>query len=468
MKITLYRTFPPHIQKFVRALYSLVPFQLRMGRGYRQTMKLIRAQEFWNRKQIKEWQLANLKKIVSYAFESVPGYRQIYREAGVSPSELNTLEDIRHFPFVSKELLRDNLREFTSDRIPKWKLLYRTTGGSTGIPFGFNILQADIEREAAFLHNAWARAGWQRGEMSALLRGAFVGSEKEIWEYDPFLKDLRLSSYFLNARTYSRFLEILSLKKPVHLQAYPSAATIFADLVLRNNDAGKLRFKLLLLGSENLYDWQKTKIMAAFPESRIFSWYGHAEQVLFAPMCEHSGNLHLDPFYGFAEILDRQDKETEAGATGELVGTSFWNLATPFIRYRTMDMARKGALECSECGRNYQLLSSIDGRLQELIVTKSGRFISMTALNMHSNVFDNVKQFQFRQTQAGKVTFNIVKNINYSNHDAENIRKELLKKLGTDVDLELAYVNKIEIPQSGKFRFLIQELPVAYGDHARH
>ncbi len=467
MKIMLYRLLPDPIQKAIRRSYSLLPINLRTGKTYNATRSFLASSEKWSVDEIRRWQFEKFKGLVIHAFHTAPGYQQLYRENGVSPDDIRNLADIRKLPFVTKELLRDNIDDFTSRSVPQWKRLYRTTGGSTGIPFGFYLLQEDIEREMAFLNSAWSRAGWRLGDVSAVLRGAFIGTENEISEYDPFLRDLRLSTYYLNEKTYQDYKDKLLGSRARHLQAYPSAAMLFADLIIRNGDQGKFPFKLLLLGSENLYDWQKEKILAAFPGSRIFAWYGHAEQVLFAPMCEHSERFHLDPFYGFAEVLNEGGSEAEEGETGELVGTSLWNVVTPFIRYRTMDLAKKGASACSDCGRQFQLLDSIQGRLQELIVTKSGRYISMTAINMHSDIFDNVKQFQFRQSEAGKVTFNIVRSPAYSEDDTRRIHSELMKKLGSDMEMEIRFVDSIEIPKSGKFRFLIQELPISYGDHER-
>ena len=53
-------------------------------------------------------QLKRLKEIVKYAYDRVPFYRKKYDEAGVKPSDIKTLEDIRKLPFVTKSDLRDN------------------------------------------------------------------------------------------------------------------------------------------------------------------------------------------------------------------------------------------------------------------------------------------------------------------------------------------------------------------------
>ena len=163
------------------------------------------------------------------------------------------------------------------------------------------------------------------------------------------------------------------------------------------------------------------------------------------------------------EIIGRDGNRVVNDEVGEIVATGLNNFVCPLIRYRTMDMAVPLSAKC-ECGRNYALLKSVEGRLQELIITGTGRLISMAAINMHSGVFDNVKQFQFYQEKEGEVVFNIVKKETYTNHDTEYIRRELHKKLGDDVNLVIQHVVHIPRTQGGKYRFLIQKLPTEFGD----
>ncbi len=464
MKIALYRALPRPLREFSRWAYSLLPAGIRLGKTYRATKRFLADAQYWDRARIRQWQWEKMKDLLQLAFTHVRGYRLLYADAGVKLDDIRSLEDVHRLPFVDKEMLRDNLEDFTDQRVPAWKRLYRTTGGSTGIPFGFYLMQDNIERELAFLHSAWERVSWNVGTMSAVLRGAFIGSEQDFFSFDPLLNELLLSTYYLTGATYATYRRKLLELKPSVLQAYPSAANIFADLVIEREDTGMFPFHLLLLGSENLYNWQREKIRKAFPAAKQFSWYGHAEQVLFAPACESTEQFHLDPFYGYAEILNAADKEAGQGTMGELVGTSFWNLVTPMIRYRTMDVARRGTSGCGACGRQYDLLETIEGRLQEFIVTWSGRYISMTQLNMHDAVFDHVRQFQFFQQEAGKVMLRLVPREHFSDGDRIVIHKTISHKLGSDAELQIALVDRIETPQSGKFRFLIQQLPIKYGD----
>jgi phenylacetate-CoA ligase len=464
MSTFLRRQIPRPLRRLARVFIGIIGPRYRLGRHYKEVQRLLHSAQWWDSDTIKAWQLQRLKQIVEYAFKNVPGYYHLYKKAGLHPSDIQTLEDVRLLPYVTKEMLRDNLTEFSSRAIPKRCRLYATTGGSTGVPFGFFQTAVNGQIEDAFMHLGWKRVGWELGDRSAVLTGAFVGSAAKFWKYDNYERTLLLSSYYLIEDSYDRYVRKLLQYKPSHLRAYPSVATILSDLVLTKGDVGKIPLKTIFLGSENVYDWQKRKLQSAFPEARIFAWYGHAEQVILTAMCEYSDQYHVWPFYGLTELCDEEGVEVSVGEAGELVGTSFWNFVTPFIRYRTQDLAKKGNSRCDQCGRRFPLLESVEGRLQELIVTRNGRHISMTAMNMHSDIFDNVKQFQFHQMAPGKVSFRIVRKDSYTEKDTERIYTKLLQKLGPDMELDIVFVEVIDKTQNGKFRFLKQELDVRYGD----
>jgi phenylacetate-CoA ligase len=435
----------------------------RLGKGYWRLKALLGEAQWWDRERIEAWQLERLRAIVRYAYENVPGYYFLYRDAGSGPGDVISLADIRLFPLVTKELLRDNPNDFTARHVPSWRLRYVTTGGSTGIPFGFYQTGANLWTESAFIHSSWERVGWRLGDTSGVLRGAFVGSEEQFWDYDPVNRELLLSTYYLTERTYPKYLKKIEEFHPRHLQAYPSAVTILADLLIEHGDVGRVNFRTILLGSENIYEWQKERLRKAFPGAQLFGWYGHAEQAVLAPWCENTKVYHAWPFYGLTEVVEGE-REVNRGEIGEIVGTSFWNYVTPFIRYRTMDRARKGEWGCERCKRQFLMLESIEGRLQEMVVTGTGRYISMTALNMHSDVFDHVRQFQFYQDIPGKVVFRVMRKDSYTEQNTHRIYQELGKKLGDDMQLEVVFVDAIPRTTGGKYRFLEQKLGIRYGE----
>jgi phenylacetate-CoA ligase len=138
--------------------------------------------------------------------------------------------------------------------------------------------------------------------------------------------------------------------------------------------------------------------------------------------------------------------------------------ATPFIRYRTEDLAVFKGSTCEKCGRPYQIWERIEGRLQELVATKTGRLISTSMLNMHDDTYDHLKQFQFHQKERGSVIFRFVPKASLSEEIRSDIKSKLASKLGDDIELILEAVEEIPLTKRGKHRLLIQELDLKF-DH---
>lgn len=446
----------------LKQVAALIPPSLRQRPAYRRWRKFLAGAQQWTPERIESWQLENLRAIVRHAVTHTEGYRALYQQAGVTPEDIRSVADVRRLPFTTKEMFRDQLAEFT---VRGGGGSYVTTGGSTGIPFGFYELKETSELERAFMHAGWSWAGWKIGQKSAVLRGGFVGTEEQFSAYDSFHRELALSSYFLTSRTVAAYIDAIHAAGARVLQAYPSSLNLLCDLIHEHKLHGRLKLDLILLGSENVYDWQLEKFDQMFSGTKIFSWYGHCEKAVLAPWCEKARHFHAWPFYGLTEVLDPSGTECVEGAEGEIVGTSFHQRVTPFIRYRTMDRAVKGPPACADCGRPFPVLTRIAGRAHEVIVTGSGRFIAMTAINMHDDIFDPLRQFQFLQEQPGTVTFQYVPKAGaLTGPELDKIRHGLGAKLGADVALALRAVPEIPRTKAGKYRFLDQRLPIQYGD----
>jgi phenylacetate-CoA ligase len=447
------------LRRVRRALYAALPIQVRAGARYWQIKKTYGNADRWAVERIEAEQLRLLRAIVSHAYETVPGYQRLYREAGVVPSDLRQLSDIRAFPFTSKALLRDNLEEFTSTSIPRSRMRYEATTGSTGIPFGFYQTALNGAKEDAFMHTGWERAGWKLGDRCMVLRGGFVGTRSSFWAFNQKTNDLSLSSYFLGEETYEEYARVIETFHPRNLKAYPSVAVQLSNLIISRGQEGRFPLKAVLLGSESVYPWQRELIQQAFPHARIYSWYGSTEQVILAGMCEHSEKYHMFPFYGFTEILDAEGREVSPGESGELVGTSFWSQATPLIRYRSMDLARRGPGSCTACGRNALVLDELVGRTQEYVYSRDGRPVPLTVIaSIHSHIFDALEQFRFYQDAYGKVELRLRPKKTYTKKDGEELLREIRAHLGEGFDVEMVFVGEIPRGAGGKYNFLEQKL----------
>ncbi len=465
--INLIRKAPSWIKKPIKYVYGLIPYEKRLGKVFWDTYNFLQESQWWGKEKLEEYQMQQLEKILHHAYENIPYYRKVFDERGLRPKDIQDFDDLKKIPFLTKEIIQNNLEDLVAQNYPRSKLQYITTGGSTGIPMGFyldNNTAGSIEW--AFMLTQWSRVGFKVGDKCVVLTGNVVKSvnKGKLWEYNSANKNLILSSYHMIDETLPKYIAKIREFKPNFIQAYPSAVTILARFMKNNKIENFPSIKAILCGSENIYFWQRKLLEEVF-QCRVYSWYGHAEECCLAGECEKSNYYHIFPEYGYTELIGEDGKQVnEENKLGEIVATGFNNYVCPFIRYRTMDLAIKGKNNCNQCGRQFQLLKKIEGRLQEMILTKTNRCISMTAINMHSDVFDNIKQFQFFQEEKGKVFFNIIRKNSYTEKDTEYIYRELNKKLGNDMDLIIHFVDHIPRTKNGKYRFLIQKLPINLGD----
>ena len=119
--------------------------------------------------------------------------------------------------------------------------------------------------------------------------------------------------------------------------------------------------------------------------------------------------------------------------------------------------------ECCECGRNYRLINRIEGRIQEMIVTKDNRLISLPAfyaLALYTKDFHKIKKVQFIQEKEGKILIRMIKGSKYTKEDEKDILDKIRKKLGDRLNAEIEYVDHIQPTHIGKHMKLIQKLPV--------
>jgi phenylacetate-CoA ligase len=257
------------------------------------------------------------------------------------------------------------------------------------------------------------------------------------------------------------FQTLVKKWQPKALQAYPSVLSILCDLL----KPGEVHIPIIFLGSENLYDWQREKFQRCFPNSVLQCWYGHAEKAAFAPWVPGTTIYEPNPFYGYTELIKDNGEPAQPGEEGEIVATGFFALATPFLRYRTGDRALRSKEPVMKSIYNTALhYDRVLGRVQEVIVTRSGRYISMTSQSMHGGLFRPFREFQFYQDTPGRVILNFVPiSSRLNDKQIQDIARTLEKKISDgDLSVELQQVDSIPRTVSGKWRYLDQRLNIKY------
>jgi phenylacetate-CoA ligase len=214
------------------------------------------------------------------------------------------------------------------------------------------------------------------------------------------------------------------------------------------------QLKAIYLISENFTLAEINKIRSFF-KCEVSSFFGHSERLIFAPLVQKSANLEykIDNRYGYFELLDNKRQTiTTNGVIGELTGTSFDNMAMPLIRYRTNDFTSYSDYKNNK-------IDIIQGRWKgEFIVGKNDEELTLTALNMHSDILENINVFQFHQVEKGKVDILVVPKTSYRESDREKLYHAFNAKIGHALNLRVLEVQSPVLTSRGKLKKLIKEI----------
>jgi phenylacetate-CoA ligase len=454
--LNLYNDLPATLQVLIGKTYRCLPERVRLGKAYPEFRRLAHDVERWSVEEIRAYQIKELRRVLHHAANHCPYYQQKFMRAAFRPEGIRDLSDLEQCPLLEKSELLEHREQMVSVQIPKKRRLYITTGGSTGVPVGF-YLEKGVSRpkEQAFLETMWQRAGYFKNARVAVIRGHLTTTHAagRISRYDATRNWLLLSSSHLTPERIPEYLEALARFKPDFLHAYPSAALQLAGYLESTSQSVPVRLRAVLCGSERLTLSQKKLIERVF-QCRVYRWYGHSERVVLAGEGHHSELFYFFPQYGLVEF-----SPADSEGLSEVIGTSFHNLAMPLIRYRTGDFVRLAdPRKDGELEFPWAAAADVVGREQEFLVSASGRRISLTAFNMHDDIFDDLYAVQFYQQQPGIVEFRYVAGASFHTSRLPRIEQGIRRKLGDDFQIQIRAVPEVEKTARGKHRWLVSEI----------
>ena len=457
----LWEALPRPLQAAFTPVLRVIPPQYIFGPGFRGAMRFLQEAQWWPAERAREWQVIELRRICTIAFERTSFYRRIFTAVGFDPRDLRTPEDLRSLPTIDRETLDRHLADMCAVSPDSPSVDQATTGGTSGAPLRFFIGAERSGVEYAYLVSSWARAGFRLGVPLAVIRGRAVLPDGRgfHYEYDPLFRSHYYSNFHMTDADLRRYLQHIRTVGQCFLHVYPSSIAALARFVRRTGDEPPRNVRGILAGSENVYPTQREFVERTL-DLRYFSWYGLTEKVMLAAECEWSTRYHVWPTYGLFELLDASGQPvTTPGQRGEIVGTAFLNRVVPFIRYRTGDHATYVSDHCKDCGRAHAVITDIRGhRIQETLVTADGSIITWTAINVHDDTFDNVRQFQFYQDTPGQVLLRMAVAPEFSDNDRARIIRNLGRKLDGRLTLAIELVDAIALSRSGKSIYVDQHI----------
>ena len=449
---SLYLKLPVPLQHLTCSLEGWRIQRTRFGSSFRNQLEQAENRTFWSEERIRDYRDQRLRDIVQHAVRTVPFYRRWFHECGVSPDDIQTLEDLNRLPILTKDVVQDNYPELVSEAISKRDQVAAHTSGTTGGGLRFATTSSSMQEQWAIW---WRYRRWQGIQLNTWC-GYFGGrsvvpshqDRPPFWRYNRPGRQILFSAYHMSPVNLSTYVDVLRDKKPPWLHGYPSLLALLAAYILDSGIDIDYRIRWVTLGAENLLAQQADLIERAFG-TRPIQNYGMAEAVANASQCE-DGLLHVDEDFAAVEFVPNPD-----GLGYKVVGTNFTNMAMPLIRYDTQDVVTLSDTTCV-CGRPGRVVTGVDGRLEDYIVLKNGAHIGRM-----DHIFKdmlNIREAQVFQDTPGEIVIRIVRGQCYTDADEQSLLRETRKRIGEDCGILINYTDELERSSTGKLRFVVSNL----------
>ncbi|MFW5708795.1 MAG: phenylacetate--CoA ligase family protein [Chloroflexota bacterium] len=442
---------------------------------FNQWHQWLRQTENWSLPALQSYQLRRLKALLHTAYTRTPFYRQLYDSHGVTPDDIQSLDDLSRLPIITKSMIRENIDAMLPDGTNRENLVFLTTSGSTGQPVGVFQDAGTVDQvELAFIHRQWAWAGYRRGNAYATFRGQVIrlqgpDGHPTLWDYLTEDNRLMLLAQDTADSTMRETVRLLRRFRPRFIQTYPSTLELIVRYIQREG-LDDIDVQAVFCESETLYPHQRRLFEQQF-KAQVFGAYGHSERALDAVECEAHSGYHVNMEYGILELLDEHNRPiTVPGRWGKVVGTGLDTFAMPLIRYETDDLAAYAAAPCP-CGRAHTLIEDFHGRTPDYIVSHSGQVypfgpIYASAGDEIPEIWHQIRELRFIQRQPGLLTIEMAL---VPGSDAECTKVGFLKGLyawikSSEFTASVDVVDAVQRNPRGKIRLLEQHLQISPGD----
>lgn len=434
----LYLESPATIQNVAISAYGIKKYQERfLGRlpkEYRHLGSLLAPPEAIHY----QVQARQLTRLLAYAQRHVPFYKDHLKNTDVS---VITPENLDGFlPVIAKKDVIESPASFVSENaLDRMRAQRLFTSGSSGTPLEYMATNLSRRINYHYYESALNEFGCAYRSRSTTLAGRVLyrsGSEN-IARYDHFNRTQYLSSYNISNKTINGYIEALNQWQPTFIDSYPSALTEIISFARKSSLAVTFRPKVILTSSENLTSSNRAMIESFF-NCTVLDQYGCTEMSVNA--FSSGGYYFADPRYSINEV------EAVFGESGSLICTSLLNLVMPLIRYKIGDIV-------TPVNGSPYLFESIDGRLDDVIVTPEGKRVGR--IDPAFKGIQGIELAQVVQTDKYQITIKVVLGERHYLFNSESLVQNMMARTSNKMKIEINVVDHIEKERNGKFKSVV-------------
>ncbi|MDY0038499.1 MAG: phenylacetate--CoA ligase [Zoogloea oleivorans] len=369
-----------------------------------------------------------LQKHLHHAYNNSPYYRASFDAAGVHPESVHSLDDIRRFPFINKQTLRERQLAVPPFgdlvAVPERDIVYiSASSGSTGVPTASPFTAQDFDEWIDYEARQFWSSGLRPEDRYAhsLNFSLFVGGPC-------VLGAQKLGALSIHAGTVpsERLLAIAKQFQVTAIWTTPSYAWYLGETAVKEGiDLKKdLAIRRIFVAGEP---------GGSIPETRqriedlwgasVYDYYGLSD--IFgscAGMCEEKDGLHWAEDHILVEVLHPESNEpVEEGARGEMVLTTLKKSARPMVRFRTGDIVSFTSEPCG-CGRTSIRLQGVHGRLDDMLIIKGANLFPSDVEAIARRDHDLTGEYRLiveRQNHLDVLTVEVERSAAFSGRDED-------------------------------------------------
>ncbi len=358
--------------------------------------------ETMDREELAALQLERMRWSVRHAYDNIDFFKKSFDEAGVSPDDLTSLEDLSQFPFVVKQDMRDAY-PYDLFAVPmKDVARIHASSGTTGQATVVGHTKSDLKH--------WGDC-FARG--IAMVGGTDESTIQVSYGYGLFTGGLgghaggeAMGCTVIPASSGNtkRQVQFLADCDTDILACTPSYALFIADTAIEMGYDPAKDFKIsgVICGAEPASENMRQEIADKLGV-QYCDVYGLSEIMGpgVAMECIERGGLHIAEDQFYCEIIDPETGELlPDGEWGELVITTLTRECSPLIRYRTRDVTRINAEMCA-CGRTHRKIDRLRGRTDDMMIIRGVNVFPSQIEQVITNFPEIATQYQIILTSKG-------------------------------------------------------------------
>lgn len=320
--------------------------------------------------EMRKLQSERLKKQIRHVYDNVKFYRDLMDEKGISPDDINSVDDLHKLPFTTKNDLRDEYPYGMLATDLKNCVRIQSTSGTTGKRVVAFYTREDVDLWEDCCARAITAVGGTNEDVCQVCYGygLFTGGPGlNGGSHKVGCLTLPMSS----GNTERQIQFMMDLNATIICCTPSYAAYIGESLKEAGYKPEDNKLKAGIFGAEPWTEEMRRDIEKSLG-IKAYDIYGLTETsgpgVAFE--CSEQTGMHVNEDHFIPEIINPDTGEVlPDGEKGELVFTSITKDAFPLIRYRTRDICVLHRKKCS-CGRTLIKMSKPMGRSDDMMIIR--------------------------------------------------------------------------------------------------